>query len=437
MYKINVLILYNATQTYTNTVYEHLNSFARYSQYKFFYCHQDEHNEFNEDLRNFDVVILHYSVRLPYNQIAESTHHSLKRFAGLKVLFIQDEYDHTYRAWHWIKSLGMHLVFTVVPPGGIETVYPPAEFPGVRFVSNLTGYVPETIPGSETVSLSSSRQLLVGYRGRPLPARYGLLGQEKVAVGRLVKEYCEKHGIAHDIAWSEEARIYGPAWYDFMASCRSMLGSESGSNVFDWDGTLSAEISASKQADKSLSDEGIYNKIIAPREQHGLMNQISPRVFEAIALKTVLVLFEGTYSDVLTPGVHYIPLKKDGSNLAEVFGLLEDSDYVDRMAARAYDDIIASGRYSYRAFVNMVDREVASCLSRLQGEKLESARDRSDLNSGAAPACITTSPVRALPPALDTEQHWLYRVLVFFWGLLPQGVRERMKPRLKALLGRS
>ena len=58
------------------------------------------------------------------------------------------------------------------------------------------------------------------------------------------------------------------------------------------------------------------------------MNQISPRVFEAIALRTALVLFEGEYSGIIAPGVHYIPLKKNLSNLDDVLSLLGDDEYL-------------------------------------------------------------------------------------------------------------
>ena len=41
------------------------------------------------------------------------------------------------------------------------------------------------------------------------------------------------------------------------------------------------------------------------------MGQISPKMFEAISLGTVLVMFEGKYSNILKPDLHYISLKKD------------------------------------------------------------------------------------------------------------------------------
>jgi hypothetical protein len=82
------------------------------------------------------------------------------------------------------------------------------------------------------------------------------------------------------------------------------------------------------------------------------------RIFEAIALRTALILFEGTYSGVVVPNLHYIPLKKDLSNFDEVLKQLADDEYLERLTQRAWDDIVGSGRYSYRAFIEMVDATI-------------------------------------------------------------------------------
>ncbi len=439
-YKMNILILYNSTQTYTNTVYEHLSSFANMSVNSIFYCHQDSNSYLNLDLNIFHAVIIHYSIRLPFNQLSNSAVERLKSYNCLKVLFIQDEYDNTLRAWYWIKLLGIQLVFTVVPAEGVETVYPVKELPGVRFVSNFTGYVPDSLLSSEKLILPSKRKLLVGYRGRPLPVHYGLLGQEKVAIGKLVKKYCTEKHVPHDIEWTEDARIYGPDWYKFMASCRSMLGSESGSNVFDWDGTLASKIATYKQQHPTASDDELYSAVIKQYEQHGLMNQISPRVFESIALRTLLVLFEGKYSGVLVPGVHFIPLKKDGSNLDEVFRLLNDSEFVDEMVSRAYEDIILSGKYSYRTFVQMVDAELSASFEALT--KVTQYNQYTVTSEVLSP--ITTFPIRATPPSavvlgfLNSQTPFgvLLQKLYNIWIKLPQGLRDTMKPALKAVIKR-
>ena len=433
---MNVLILYNSTQTFTNTVYEHLACFGDHSSHRVFYSHADPVSELNVDLEVFDAVGIHFSIRLPFDQVSSSVLHALEAFNGLKFLFIQDEYDFPQRTWYWIRKIGVNLVFTVVPEAGIETVYPKAEFPYTRFVTNLTGYVPEKLPPTQELPPPSERTLMVGYRGRPLPIRYGQLGIEKIAIGQIVKTYCDQHDVRSDIAWSEQARIYGPKWYDFVVSCRSMLGSESGSNVFDWDGTLNSVIERYRNDNPRALDEDVYRDIVRPKEIDGLINQISPRVFEAIASRTVLVLFEGEYSEVIRAGEHFIALRKDGSNLDDVVRLLKNDPYVDAMADRAWRDVIVSGKYSFKAFVGMVEKEIQRSFSEL------GFRNKSNLQVVGHPLTpITTRPIQANPPQslADTISHTVVgsqgaRSALYLWGKLPEPLRLILKPRLKRLI---
>jgi hypothetical protein len=428
---MNVLLLYNATQTYTNTVFEHVSAFARFSKFRYFFQHHDAYSSFNTDLAKFDAILIHYSIRLPFDQISEYAAQRLAQYTGPKILFIQDEYDYTHRAWHWIKSLKINLVFTVVPEENIPRVYPPEEFPGVVFVSNLTGYFPEQVESFDISQKTSKRELVVGYRGRPLHLRYGSLGQEKVNLGRMVKQYCEAKSIPHDIGWTEKDRIYGPRWYEFMGSCRAMLGSESGSNVFDWEGGLAERIEEYRQNHLEATDDDVYKAIIEPCEVRGLMNQISPRIFEAIALRTALVLFEGGYSGIVSPYVHYIPLKKDGSNLDEVFALLKDGDYVDQMTERAYKDIFACGKYSYQSFVSKVEDRIIQISMTFDTGILPSSRVISLPIKDELPTPLTTSPIRAQPDRTLFEKfaYWV-------WKFLPGRAREALKPNLKKLFKR-
>lgn len=482
---MNVLILYNSTQTFTNTVYEHVASFGDHSSHRVFYTHADPVSVLNVDLDVFDAVGIHFSIRLPFDQVSPSVAQTLESFNGLKFLFIQDEYDFPQRVWYWIERLGINLVFTVVPEAGIETVYPKSKFPNTRFVTNLTGYVPEELPPTQELPRPSQRSLMVGYRGRPLPIRYGQLGVEKIAIGQLVQTYCDQHAIRNDIAWTEQARIYGPKWYEFVLSCRSMLGSESGSNVFDWDGTLNAVIERYRHENPRASDEDVYRDIVRPRELDGLMNQISPRVFEAIASRTILVLFEGEYSGVIRPGEHFIALKKDGSNLADVIQSLQNNEYIDAMADRAWTDVIESGKYSYKSFVSMVDKELQRSFSELECNAKRATPTSADVptpittrptrahapqpvvttpdvtvsgveSDGIAvskmaafdPTVITTRPTRANPPQPSTDTFHLTvfgsrsltdlarRLLIYIWLKMPESISGALRGPIKRLLGK-
>lgn len=438
---MNILCLYDATQTFTNTLFEYLYSLGAFSAHRYFYAHTDRAEQLKVDLERFDAICIHYSVRLPFDHLSSSTVEEVSNFKGLKYLFIQDEYDHTFRAQYWIKTLGVHLVFTCVPQSEIVNIYPPAEFPTTRFVSVLTGYIPLELDRSMDFISPSRRSIVIGYRTRNLPIRYGKLGIEKVKVGSMVKEYCIENNIPCDIEWGEEKRLYGASWNIFLSSCRSMLGSESGCNVFDWEGTLDQEVAEYRKLHPHALDNEIYGDVIQPKEIDGLMNQISPKIFEAIATRTVLVLLEGEYSGVLTPSVHYIPLRKDGSNLSEVHSMLEKSNYVDQMAERAYQDIILSGRYTYKEFVRLVDEKVDYIFKNIKKMPPPPGDFRSVNLDEPQQSHITTNPIRTHAPGARVwnlkYKNYILSIdvsLLWLWMKIPTIVKNFLRPFMRMIM---
>jgi hypothetical protein len=231
-------------------------------------------------------------------------------------------------------------------------------FPGTDFTTVLTGYVSETVGSRQGSRLPlRDRATVIGYRGNDLGLRYGQLGIDKLEIGRRMREVCEARGIAHDIEWAADKRIYGEAWHQFIRSCRTVLGSESGSNVFDFDGAIEKRYQELK-AQNMVGCESFFATIEA-RESEIDMGQISPRVFEAVAQWTPMILFKGRYSGVIRPGEHYVELEKDFSNVDAVLLQTEDLDALEAMATRAHDHLIKSGAFSQRGFVEKLERAIA------------------------------------------------------------------------------
>jgi hypothetical protein len=404
---LNVLVLYDAGAVFTNTVREHLESFARFSHHRVTFAPAAAGFPLPFSLDGFDAVVIHYSIRLAYDwHLSPEFAWALKTFRGLKAVFIQDEYDQTWRASQWITQLGVRLVFTCVPLEHVRTIYSKVDPTRTTFVPNLTGYLPNDPEAGPDVRSPAERRLVIGYRGRELPFRYGRLAREKLMIGVRMKEVCKARGIAHDIEWTEDKRIYGPAWVEFVASCRATLGTESGSNVFDYDGSLAAAVAAALKDNPRLTYEQVEDRFLRDREMDGVMNQVSPRIFEAVALRTGLVLFEGTYSGVVRPDEHFIPLKKDFSNVDDVLRRVQDDRELTAMTDRAYRDVIGSGRYTYAAFV----REVDAALTRHAGP----------VRAGPAqPAAgLRTPEARSVPDSKDGWQAKVRRRPVLRYALL-------------------
>ena len=421
--KKNILILYDQHEIHVKTISDYLQSFHRYSRHNISYVSSFAKCRF--DLDYFDAVVVHNSVRVCYpGPLSPSFAQALKNYQGLKVLFIQDEYDNTNFAKRTILDLGIGLIFTCVPEASIAKVYPPEEFAQVKFVNVLTGFIPLKLSQLKTYAPIRQRSVLIGYRGRNIGFWYGDLGQEKRQIGMHMKKICKQRRLKADIAWEEGDRIYGNGWFDFLGKCKATLGTESGANVFDFDGTLKSTVQAELRRNPKATYEEIHDKFLSEREGEIVMNQISPKVFEAIACRTALVLFEGRYSGVLQPDLHYLSLKKDFSNVDEVLAKLHDDTLLEAMAGRAYADIIGSGRYTYQAFVNQVDE----ALERNWRPKLREQ-----------PSWLPLPPCDALPAFRDAyrknfEPHALSRAWQRMPGFVQAAInRDRFKRMWYAL----
>lgn len=368
--RLNVVVLYDDRSTHVSAIQEHINAFEKYSSHKMHFMPVTGSWPLSEsalteafDFSFYDVLILHYSVRISLpDYFSEGIAKAMERSACLKILFIQDEYDFTETARCWMERLKFDIVYTCVPEAQREKIYPQYRFPRTDFLPTLTGYVPEHRSLDAFVKPMAERVVQIAYRGRMLPYVYGMLGFEKYRIGVDVRRFSEERGVDVDIEVDDTRRIYGEDWYRFLGGARATLGTESGSNVFDFDGGIRRDIENIRLTNPDAGFDEIYDRVLAPHEGLVSMNQISPKIFESIRLRTALILFEGTYSGVVKPHEHFIPLKKDYSNIDEVFAKLEDFEYLTDMTERAYRDVIGSGKYSYRSFVEGVDRDINSRL---------------------------------------------------------------------------
>jgi hypothetical protein len=356
--RLSVLLLCDDSPKHAPNVLEHIGAFRRWSRHDI-----DLFNPLGIGrlrllrLDAYDVIVVHYSLTvLNENHLAGGFREQLASFGGLKVQFIQDEYRRVDLTTARIRELGINVLFSSVPAPAVPDVYG-SRLPGVEILPTLTGYVPATVEGLPRQPVAG-RPLDVVYRGRSVPYWLGRLGQDKVAIGRGFLARASSTDLRYDISWTEADRIYGDDWYAFLGSSRTTLGTESGASIVDFDGSLQEQTDRYLKDNPTATFEEVESEILAPFEENALIETISPRVFEAAALGTAMVNFPGRYSDVIEPWVHYIPLEKDFSNFDDAVALIRDDAELERLASCAHADLVASGRYSLRAFVEGFDREI-------------------------------------------------------------------------------
>jgi hypothetical protein len=340
------------SSAHVSTTYDYLTALSRYGDCDVTYLHVTHGADVVVDLSDYDVVFNNYCARLCFEgYVCESYLKKLKNFNGLKVISVQDVYDRTYVLRQAIRDYGFHVVLVSAPDDSFDYLFDLQAFPNVTFRSTLTGFCPEQdMTAGVEIKPLKDRAITLAYRGRDIGPRYGTLGFLKYEIGRVGAAACIKAGIPHDIAMDEDSRIYGQDWYAFIASTRAMLGTDSGSNVVDFDGSIETHFKRLKEElGRNLPYE-THLPFVAERETHITMSEASPRMFECAAMRTAMVSLRGHYSGVMQAEIHYIPLERDFSNLDSVLDRLNDLDALEAMTQRAYEDLIASGRFSHRQF---------------------------------------------------------------------------------------
>ena len=351
----SVLLLCDRQPDGAATVLEHIDSISRYSDHKVFVYSGIGELPAEIDLDRFDVVIVHYSIFIGSDTyLGPITRYRLRGFEGLKMVFLHDEYrnvDATVRALEYLR---IDVLFTVVPTEEIRKVYPKEKLPTLNCVNILTGYVSEDWLAYEPSPLNK-RKIDVGYRGRKYPAWHGQLGLEKWMIAERFLEDAVSTGLKCDISWREADRIYGEDWIRFLGESKAQLGVESGASVFDFSGEISKRVEDHEALKPDTPYEELRRLYFSEEEGKIRLNQISPRIFEAAAMKCVLVLYEGEYSGVIFPNRHFIPLKKDHSNMSEVIEKLRDIESCQNMVDRVYRDVVLNADYQYPGMVKRVD----------------------------------------------------------------------------------
>lgn len=357
-----ILLLYHhPLRQNAATVMEHVNAFERHSQFSVWKVNTEL--GFPEKLHGiqFRIVVLHYSIfgTGRYYLNAQFLDYLAHCEHSYKIAFFQDEFRYCQKRFDFLNRYRVDCVYTLIEPAYFKDVY--QKYTSVpKLVYSLAGYVSDDLLAAAPKYTKPDRErtIDVGYRGRRLAFYMGQGAQEKREIGVEFQARAQGLGLILDIEDEEQKRIYGDAWYEFTANCRAVLGVEAGVSIFDLEDKVRVECERMLAFNPNMSFDEISARVLAPWEDNVYYRTISPRHFEAAAFRVCQILFEGRYSGLMQPMVHYIPLKKDFSNFDEVIRLMRDDEVRQRLTENAYHDLIASGKYTYRRFTEGFDQDL-------------------------------------------------------------------------------
>ena len=317
-----VLLLCHYYPGIAGTIKDHILSFTQHSVHEYFiFSNLGDLPEWL-DLLRFDCLIIHYSLIVANDYyVSPATRLKIREFQGFKAVFIQDDYRWINKTVDSLSYMRINALFPLTSQDIMDVVYSPERLPNVRKEVVYAGYVPQHLI-SLKVKKFSDRKIDVGYRARKAPAWLGSHTLQKWQIADRFLKDGALYELFMDISYREEDRIYGKSWINFVTNCKAMLGTESGASVCDFTGDIQQNTEKHLEVYPDADFEELCNLFFKNEDCKYLMNVISPRCFEAAALRTLMVLYEGKYSGVLVPWRHYVPLKKDHSNMSEVIDVV-------------------------------------------------------------------------------------------------------------------
>ncbi|MCR4442596.1 MAG: hypothetical protein NUV48_10640 [Peptococcaceae bacterium] len=356
----SILLIYNnRVYNLAPTLIEYVREFVNNSIYKIWPVNTEYGFPKGLNKIHFPVLILHYSLFAHrFYTLNTQFLNYIKRLNSYNIAIFQDEHCFCKQRFDFIKKYNINCIYTLLEPHYANLVY--SNIGNIDIKTILPGYVSENLVllANKYSKPDNQRTIDIGYRGRELPFYWGKGGQEKSQIAVKFLERTKELGLIFDIETREDKRIYGLDWYKFLGNCKGCLGVEAGVSIFDLDDTVFRESEVYLAKNPMATFDDIYKDLLYKWEDNIYYRTISPRHFEAAAFRVCQILYEGKYSGIMKPMVHYIPLKKDFSNLNEVIALFKNENVRKDLTENAYRDLIASGRYSYKAFVKDFDEDL-------------------------------------------------------------------------------
>ena len=367
----DILVIYGAkSHPLRATTQDHLYCFRRYSGHRCFYFNmltlgKPWYRKPPQFIRwgRFDLIVFYLDLLNiqwpPYTLDAFMRQAEFFRdVKSVKVALAQDEFYNTDLLDRFVREFGIEHVFSLAPESEWPKIYPTVDFAKVKFHRALPGYLDEKRLRDITrqAEAGKERPITIGYRavkGQNLPwlGRHGFL---KLELADRFESAARKLGMPVDISTRAEDVLLGNDWYRFLLQSKYTIAVEGGASILDRDGSVRQRTESYLVEHPEAGFDEVEQACFPGRDGELNYMAISPKHLESCATRTCQILVEGEYNGILTPGVHYIELKRDFSNLEQVLEDVRRDHLRATITERSYTDIVESGMYTYRAFVRWV-----------------------------------------------------------------------------------
>jgi len=345
-----------------------------------------DRSAFRKKLKDFDLIVVLHSCTADSLTFAGEVSAALGERRGVLVAFVGNEYNLPWVGMAdkigWLKKIHPDIIATQLLPEAGEWLY--ADI-ATRVLSlphalNPAAFRPGPDPGA--------RPLDIGVRCYRYPA---FLGDD--ARNRAI-DFFRRPEVSARLAVDidTEERFPRPAWAEFLARCKATVSSEAGSWYLERDDATVLKVREFAVAGRRgivLRSDGlparlarhlpypvrdrlkkalasgpvrhealaldhldfaeIHRRFFAGQPRAPVYSKcISSRHFDAVGTKTLQIMPEGRFNDILERDVHYVAVDPEGANFDSIARLLADPGAISEIVDRAYDSVLAAHTYRHR-----------------------------------------------------------------------------------------
>jgi len=282
------------------------------------------------------IIILHSAIGDDVS-ILLKTAEWFKNRRGKLVVFIGNEYNLMADKIKFIRTVEADYICSQLPLEAASWLY--ADCSKSKVLAIPHGLNPKLYSPDPY----SSRTVDIGFIGQLYHIIVG--DMERTNLVEFFLKNAKALGMSCDIRTQRVPRM---EWTKFLRRCKGVLGAESGTYYLDRTGRIIEEVRKYIKCYPKTSFEEVYKLFFRNEATLVSGKAISSRNFEPIGTKTCQILMEGYYNGILTPGEHYISVKRDLSNMDEVIYRFKDEDYRNKMVEQAYQYVMDNHTYQHR-----------------------------------------------------------------------------------------
>jgi hypothetical protein len=291
-----------------------------------------------------DAVVLLHSTFSNACLLSGRLFELIRRMPQPKAYFLGNEYKLMPEKMQFCEELPVRLLVSQCRAPRVHQLYRDRLGCTVMGMVN-TGLDPTLF---RPVTPLADRPIEIGYRADDTAAYIGHTERREMA------DYFARQaatlGLRVDISLDPLQRFTEQAWAGFLDRCRGQLGTEAGGDFFELTDDTRRKVNEFTDRFPEATFAEIWARFFKDYRDPVPLRILSGRNVEAAGTRTVQILFEGAYDGYFQPDVHYIPLKKDFSNVDEVMRKFRDAGHCHRVTDNAYE--LAMGELRYDRLVD-------------------------------------------------------------------------------------